>query len=311
MKHKLVIGTRGSALALWQAHHVRDRLTGQEPGLEVELDIIKTKGDKIQDVPLSKVGGKGLFVKEIEQALVDARIDLAVHSMKDVPAELQDGCVMAAVSRREDPRDVLVTRTGGGLDSLPEGARVGTSSLRRSCQLLARRPDLRIGMLRGNVDTRLGKLDQGDLDAIVLAAAGLKRLGHADRISELLPPEICLPAIGQGALGLETRADDRTSIDRVKRAMHDADTADCVALERALMLALMGNCQTPMACYAQVEGDELVADGLVADPDDGRVLRESIRGPRADAVTLGKRLADELKAQGAEAILGKLRARAH
>jgi len=251
----IVIGTRGSALALWQAHHTRARLETVLAGTRpVELLIIKTKGDKILDVPLAKVGGKGLFVKEIEDALLDGRADLAVHSMKDVPAELAPGLILAAVSAREDPHDVLLTRDGTKLDGLKPGATVGTSSIRRVCQLAAVRKDLTIIPLRGNVDTRLRKLDAGELDAILLAAAGLVRLGHGQRISERLSFERFLPAIGQGVLAIETRAGDDTTIDLARRAMHDPVTADCAGAERAFLLRLGGSCQTPLACHATLDG---------------------------------------------------------
>ncbi|HTM22599.1 MAG TPA: hydroxymethylbilane synthase [Kofleriaceae bacterium] len=300
---KTRIATRGSALALWQANHVRDALRAREPGLEVDLVVIKTQGDKILDVPLAAVGGKGLFVKEIEQALVDGAADIAVHSMKDVPADLAPGLTMAAMSAREDPRDALVSAGGRRFAELPVGARVGTSSLRRQCQLLAARSDLRILTLRGNVPTRLRKLDDGDYDAVVLAAAGLVRLGHADRITEHLDPALSLPAVGQGVLGLETRADDAASIARVRAALHDADGADQVIAERAFLARLGGGCQTPLAAHATLAGPDLWIQGLVGTPDGTRILRAQRSGPRAQAADLGRQVADELLAQGAAAIL--------
>jgi hydroxymethylbilane synthase len=297
----MIIGTRGSALALWQAHHVQARLA--ELGVAAELLVIKTKGDKILDVPLAQVGGKGLFVKEIEEALADGRVDLAVHSMKDVPAELHPGLALSAISAREDPHDVLV---GARLDDLPLGARLGTSSVRRVCQLRALRPDLTIVALRGNVDTRLRKLDEGHIDAIVLAAAGLRRLGHADRIAEVLDRERCLPAIGQGILALETRADDAATIAVVRRAMHDADAAAAAEAERAFLQRLGGSCQTPMACHARVAGERIAVDGLVGDLEGKEILRERIEGARGDAGALGRELAEKLLARGAGRILSAL-----
>jgi hydroxymethylbilane synthase len=299
----LTIGTRGSALALWQARHVKARLEAVEPGLTVALVIIKTQGDKILDVPLAQVGGKGLFVKEIEEALLDRRADLAVHSMKDVPAALAAGLTLSAVSAREDPHDVLVTRDGRGLAALAAGAKVGTSSVRRVCQLRALRPDLALLPLRGNVDTRLRKLDAGELDGIVLAAAGLIRLGHGARISERLPT---LPAIGQGVLGLETRAGDDEVIALVRRALHDPAAADCVAVERAFLERLGGGCTTPLACHATLDGDTLVAEALVGDPSGDPILRAQARGARGDAASLGRGLAETLLARGADEILARL-----
>ncbi|HUH01052.1 MAG TPA: hydroxymethylbilane synthase [Kofleriaceae bacterium] len=298
------IATRGSELALWQAHHVRDALQAARPGLEVELVVIKTRGDIILDRPLSKVGGKALFVKEIEQALLDREAQVAVHSMKDVPAELAPGLAMAATSAREDPRDALCTRDGTGLDALPQGARVGTSSLRRQCQLLAIRPDLEIIPLRGNVPTRLRKLDEGEYDAVVLAAAGLVRLGHGDRISQHLPFELSLPAVGQGVLGIETRADDADTSALVRGALDDAGVARRVAAERAFLLRLGGSCQTPVAAHAVIEGDDLRIEALVGQPDGRVILRASARAPlTGNASALGVTVAEELLGQGAQAIL--------
>jgi hydroxymethylbilane synthase len=302
----LTIGTRGSALALWQAHHVKARLEATEPGREVRLLVIKTKGDKILDAPLAKIGGKGLFVKEIEDALLDGRADLAVHSLKDVPAELAPGLVLAAISAREDPRDALVSREGGDLASLPAGAVVGTSSLRRACLLRAQRPDLEVKMLRGNVDTRLRKLDAGEMDAVLLAAAGLVRLGRADRISERLDTGRFLPAIGQGVLALETRSGDDETIALVRRALGDEDTSACVAAERAFLHRLGGGCQTPLACHATLEGDALAVDGLVGEPDGSLIVRAQARGRREEGADVGRRLAEDLLARGAAAILERL-----
>jgi hydroxymethylbilane synthase len=308
---QLTIATRGSLLALWQANHVKAALEAARPGLHVELLVLKTQGDKIQDVPLAQVGGKGLFVKEIEEALLDGRAQLAVHSMKDVPTELAPGLIMAAVSQREDARDALVgQKPGQTLVGLARGARVGTSSLRRSCQLRAARPDLVIATLRGNVDTRLRKLDEGQHDAIVLAVAGLVRLGHGARIGERLPPAISLPAIGQGVLGLETRSDDAATIELVRSALHDVDSADAVAAERAFLGRLQGGCQTPIAGHATVAGRELELEGLVGSPDGSIMLRERIRGPRVDPAKLGTTLADRLLGRGAAELLATARAAA-
>lgn len=267
------IATRGSELALWQAHHVRDALRARDPSLEVELLTIKTQGDKILDTPLAKIGGKGLFVKEIQEALLRGDADLAVHSMKDVPIEQTPGLHMAAISTREDPVDALCSRSGAGLDALPAGARIGTSSVRRVAQIAARRGDLVIQSLRGNVGTRLRKLDEGQFDAIVLAAAGLKRLGLADRITERLAPPAFLPAIGQGALGIETRADDPATTELVRAALDDPDDGRRVRAERAFLTRLHGGCQTPIAAHATLAGDELELDGLVASLDGATILR--------------------------------------
>jgi len=300
---KLTIATRGSALALWQADHVRSALEGRDPDLEVELLVVKTKGDKILDVPLAKVGGKGLFVKEIEQALVDGAADVAVHSMKDLPAELADGLHLAAVSAREDPRDALCSRDGRRLADLDRNALVGTSSLRRQCQVLALRPDLRIASLRGNVPTRLRKLDEGEFDAILLAAAGLIRLGHADRIGEALEPSVVLPAVGQGVLGIETRMEDAGATERVRAAIHHGTSARCVAAERAFLLRLGGGCQTPLAAHATAADGRLVVDGLVGSPDGTTLLRGHREGGAGDAEALGLELADELIGKGGRQLI--------
>jgi hydroxymethylbilane synthase len=299
VNRNIVIATRGSALALWQAEHVKTRLLAVEPGISVELKRIKTTGDQILDVPLAKVGGKGLFVKEIEQALIDRSADLAVHSMKDVPGDLAPGLVMAAVSSRESPWDALCTRTPQTLDQLAPGSRIGTSSLRRQAQLLALRPDLRIEMLRGNVPTRLARLDAGDFDAVILAAAGLTRLGLGHRISQELPAHICLPAVAQGVLGIETRGDDADIIELARRAIHDPREAVCVAAERGFLVRMGGNCQTPLAARAVLADGEVSIDVLFAQPDGRRVLRATLAGPAAEAQEVGRRAAELLIAQGA------------
>jgi hydroxymethylbilane synthase len=304
---KIVIATRGSQLALWQAEHLKARLLAVQPDLAIELNIIKTSGDMILDVPLAKVGGKGLFVKEIEQALLDREADVAIHSMKDVPAELAPGLELFAVSSREVPWDALCTRDGATLDTLPRGARVGTSSMRRQCQLLARRPDLKISMLRGNVPTRIRKLDDGEFDAVVLAAAGLTRLGMASRISQLLPIEISIPAVAQGVLGIETRSRsagaDPGVLDLVQRAIHDPAEARRVAAERAFLLRMGGSCQTPLAAHAVDRDGGLAVIGMCGMPDGSKILRAEVTGSTGEAEALGTGLADDLLARGAAEIL--------
>ena len=304
MTQRLVIATRGSALALWQAEHVKARLAAVAPDVAVEFNVIKTSGDQILDVPLAKVGGKGLFVKEIEQALLDHGADLAVHSMKDVPAELAPGLVLAAVSSREVPWDALCARAPVTVDALPHGAKVGTSSMRRQCQLLARRPDLQIAMLRGNVPTRIRKLDDGEFEAIVLAAAGLTRLGLADRITQLLPLEVSVPAVAQGVLGLETRSGDAWVADLIRRAIHDPAEERRVAAERSFLARMGGSCQTPLAAHAvDAAGGQLRIIGLCGMPDGTKILRAEATGPASDAEALGRRLGDDLLEQGADRIL--------
>src|SRR5580700_11215500 len=283
----LTIASRGSQLALWQAQWVSARLTAL--GHECRIQIIKTTGDKITDVPLAQVGGKGLFTKEIEEALLDGRADLAVHSLKDLPTELPEGLVLAAVPEREDPRDAVV---GKRIDELPHGARVGTSSLRRSAQLRKLRPDLLIESVRGNLDTRLRKLDEGQYDAILLAAAGLKRLGWGDRIAEILPAETMCPAVGQGALAIETRASG-AGFEAVQ-AMDHAETHAAVLAERGLLGALGGGCQVPIGAYATVAGGGLRLLGLVASPGGDEVIRGESQGPASEAESLGRALGAEL-----------------
>jgi len=302
---KLVIATRGSELALWQAHHVEGRLIAL--GHTIELRVIKTTGDKILDRPLAEVGGKGLFVKEIEQALLDRSADLAVHSMKDVPADLAPGLTMAAVSEREDVRDALVSRGGTTFAELPAGARVGTSSLRRVCQLRALRGDLEFIPLRGNVPTRIDKVTSGQVDAAVLAAAGLRRLGRADAISELFDPAHIIPAGGQGALGIETRAGDDEIIAEVRRALHHEADAGCVAAERALLARLGGGCQTPLAAHARlIDPGTLELRALVGRPDGSQLLRAERVGAAGDPAALGSAVGTELLSRGADRILRDL-----
>jgi hydroxymethylbilane synthase len=300
---RLVIATRGSQLALWQANHVKAQIEATTPGTSVELLEIKTSGDKILDVPLAKVGGKGLFVKEIEQALVERTADLAVHSMKDVPAELAPGLVLCAVSTREVPWDALCAREPATLDTLPKGAKVGTSSMRRQAQLLARRPDLQIALLRGNVPTRIKKLDAGEFDAVVLAAAGLHRLGMADRITQLLPLEVSIPAVAQGVLAIEIREGDTRVRDIVRAAIHDEPTYAKMLAERAFLVRMGGSCQTPLAAHAIDCEDGLRVIGICGMPDGSRILKAEVVGSTAAAAQLGDELADKLLAQGAGEIL--------
>lgn len=299
------IATRKSPLALWQAEHVRARLLALHPGLQVELLKMSTQGDRILDSPLAKIGGKGLFVKELEQGMLEGRADLAVHSMKDVPSELPAGLCIGAILEREDPRDAFVSSRFASVDDLPEGARVGTSSLRRQCQLRARRPDLQILDLRGNVGTRLGKLDGGDYDAIVLACAGLKRLGLSERISRELAPEEMLPAIAQGVIGIECRVDDER-INRLITPLNHQETRYRTQAERAMNAALAGGCQAPVAGYSLLSEGVIELRGLVGRPDGSAIIRGDIRGSSQHAEALGKQLADELLSSGARTILDEL-----
>jgi hydroxymethylbilane synthase len=301
----LRIGTRGSRLALVQSEWVRKEMQSRYPELRVELVKIRTKGDKITDAPLSKVGGKRHFVKEIEEALLKREVDLAVHSLKDVPAELQKGLQLSVYPKREDPRDALVSSLFSKVEDLPQGASVGTSSLRRSAQLLHMRPDLRIVPLRGNVDTRLRKLDSGELQAIVLAAAGLHRLGLSDRITTLLSPDSVLPAIGQGVLGLEVREDDERTQNLIS-FLNDFETELAARAERAFLKELEGGCQVPLAGYARVEKGRLVLDGMVAELDGSVILKRKLSGERDKPEDLGLALARQLIAAGADRILEKI-----
>jgi hydroxymethylbilane synthase len=306
MPETLKIATRKSPLAMWQAEHAAALLTRLHPDLAIEIVGMTTRGDKILDAPLAKVGGKGLFVKELEQGMLEGTADIAVHSMKDVPVDFPPGLHLAVIMDREDPLDAFVSNRYATLDELPEGACVGTSSLRRQCQLAARRPDLRIEPLRGNVNTRLRKLDEGDYDAIILAAAGLKRLGFAGRIRAHITAEDSLPAIGQGAIGIECRSDD-ARVHALIEPLHHAATAERVRAERAMNAKLQGGCQVPIAGHAIHEGETLFMRGLVGTPDGSRILRAEGRASGAEAQALGERLADELLAQGADAILADLR----
>ena len=305
----LRLGTRKSALALWQAEFVRAALCARHPGLTVELVKITTEGDRILDRPLAAVGGKGLFIKELEQALFDRRIDLAVHSMKDLTVTLPAGLHIAAVCEREDPRDAFVSNRHSALAALPAGARVGTSSLRRQCQLRALYPALEVVTLRGNVNTRLAKLDAGEFDAILLAVAGLKRLGFGDRIREALPIGVSLPAVGQGAVCIECRVDDPET-NRLLAPLDHSVTRTCVAAERALNAALEGGCQVPIAGFAELTGGALHLRALVGAPDGARVIRGERHGPEHDAEAIGAALAHELLARGAKEILDGVYGRA-
>jgi hydroxymethylbilane synthase len=337
-KDKVVIGTRGSKLALWQAEWIKSELQRLHPALNVELNKIKTTGDKILDVPLAQVGGKGLFVKEIEEAMLRGEADIAVHSMKDVPTEFPDGLHLAVICKREDPKDALVInkklkvkseksnpsipplekgRKGelekGGhcigtkslLYALPRGVRIGTSSLRRSCQLLSIRPDLRIEQLRGNLDTRLRKLDEGRFEAIILAAAGIKRLGLSDRITEILPFEISLPAIGQGAIGIECRIHDEF-IHGLVAPLNHPSTSVCVKAERAFLRRLEGGCQVPIAAHAILENSSLIMDGLVGSINGDRIIKSHIGGKPEQAEKLGIMLAEDVLSRGAKEILDEV-----
>ncbi|TXZ88246.1 hydroxymethylbilane synthase [Vibrio cholerae] len=299
------IATRQSPLALWQANYVKDALMAAHPGLQVELVTMVTRGDVILDTPLAKVGGKGLFVKELEIAMLEGRADLAVHSMKDVPVDFPDGLGLVTICEREDPRDAFVSNTYAKIEDLPSGAIVGTCSLRRQCQLKAARPDLVIKELRGNVGTRLSKLDAGEYDAIILAAAGLKRLELESRIRSFIEPEQSLPAVGQGAVGIECRVNDQR-VRALLAPLNHADTADRVRCERAMNLTLQGGCQVPIGSYALLEGDHIWLRALVGEPDGSQIVRGEIRGPRTQAEQLGITLAEQLLSQGAKEILERL-----
>jgi hydroxymethylbilane synthase len=297
----LRIGSRGSVLALWQAEHVKSEVE-RRTGRPVGIVKIRTTGDRILDVPLARVGGKGLFVKEIEDALLEGRIDLAVHSMKDVPTELPEGLGIVCITRREDPRDAFLSVKYARFEELPAGARLGTSSLRRQTQLLAVRPDLEVSPLRGNLDTRIRRMEEGRYDAVVLAAAGIRRLGWEGKIRQYLPTELSLPAIGQGALGIEARLSDAASIGAVS-FLEDRDTALAVRAERGFLARLGGGCQVPVAAHGVTEGGSIRLAGLVGRPDGSEILRAARTGPAADPEGLGAALADELLSRGGGKIL--------
>ena len=305
MMKTLKIATRQSPLALWQAEHIRARLEAMHADLTVELVTFVTQGDKILDTPLAKIGGKGLFVKELEAALMDGRADLAVHSMKDVPMALPEGLSLAVICEREDPFDAFVSNHYASFADLPQGAKVGTSSLRRKCQILKARPDLEIIDLRGNVGTRLSKLDDGQYDAIILASAGLKRLGLAERIRHTIQPDVSLPAVGQGALGLECRSQDQAVLDLILPLMH-AETNVCVRAERAFNAYLEGGCQVPIAGYATLQNGQLQIEGRVGSVDGQTILKAVQYGAPEQAEMLGEELAKALLAQGAGELLKAL-----
>ncbi|GAB4255118.1 MAG: hydroxymethylbilane synthase [Methylomicrobium sp.] len=299
------IATRKSPLALWQAEYVAERLKLACPGIKTELVKMTTKGDKILDAPLAKVGGKGLFVKELEQGMLEGKADIAVHSMKDVPVEFPDGLHLAAILKREDPTDAFVSNRFASFDDLPERPRIGTSSLRRQCQIKTRFPEAEILSLRGNVNTRLAKLDAGEYDAIILASAGLIRLGMGERITCRLHPSDSLPAIGQGAIGIECRSDDR-EINALLQRLHDWETGICVAAERAMNARLNGGCQVPIAGFAVLQDQRLSMRGLVGSPD-GRVLfRAEYEGTAEQAESIGRAVAEQLLADGADRVLQAL-----
>ena len=301
----LRIATRKSALALWQAEYVKQELERHHAGLTVELVKMTSKGDRILDAPLAKIGGKGLFVKELENALLENRADIAVHSIKDVPMEFPDGLELGVICPRENPKDAFVSNQYTSLDELPEGAVVGTSSLRRQCQVLLHRPDLTIKFLRGNVNTRLAKLDDGQYDAIILAVAGLLRLGMKDRIRSALPVDVCLPAAGQGAVGIELRTDDEQT-QKLIAPLHHSDTAIVVGAERAMNRRLNGGCQVPIAGFAELSGDSLYLRGLVGSSDGKTIYRSDIRCAADDYEQAGIKVAEHLLEQGAGRILAEL-----
>lgn len=302
MGNKIVIGSRGSKLALWQSEHIAARLRALHAGLNVEIRRITTRGDKILDVPLAKIGGKGLFTKELENAMLDGTIDLAVHSLKDMPTQLPEGLVLAAVTEREEPYDALVSPRFKTLAALPQGAIVGTSSLRRQAQLLAVRPDLQIRSLRGNVDTRLSKVEDGTFDAIILAAAGLKRLGFGDKITQILPSAVSLPAVGQGALAIESRADDPFTQALLQGLDHE-ETRLAVTAERAFLRTVEGGCQVPVGVHATFSGDELHIEALIASLDGQTVLRDAVTGASGQADALGRQLAERMLAVGGRELM--------
>ncbi len=304
-KQELIIGSRASQLALWQAEHIAECLCAAHPGLTVSIVKIKTQGDKILDVPLAKVGGKGLFVKELEEAILDGRVDFAVHSMKDMPTDLPEGLAITATTEREDVRDVLIARTVSSLQELAIDATIGTSSLRRQSQLLHFNPKFQIAQLRGNLGTRLNKLEEQNMDAIVLAAAGVRRLGLKDKITQYLPIEISLPAVGQGSLGIESRIDDEP-VNDLLACLNHFPSAVAVKAERAFLTRLEGGCQVPIGAYAQLVDNKLVLQGLIAQVDGSQLLRSQIEGEIAEAQQMGVKLAEELLTKGGREILAQI-----
>lgn len=305
MKEKLVIGTRGSKLALWQANYIADCLRSRFPGVEVSLKRVMTTGDKILDVPLARIGGKGLFTKELETEMLTGQIDLAVHSLKDMPTELPPGLTLAAITERVDPGDAFISPQYKTVDALPQGAKVGTSSLRRKAQLLNYRPDLVISDLRGNLDTRLQKLETEQLDAIILAVAGLKRLGWQDRITQVLPPSLCLPAVGQGALAIETRSDDAEVMDMLAFLNHDSTRA-AVTAERSFLREVEGGCQVPVGVFGQANSNSLLLEAVILSVDGVQVIRDTVSGTWAEAEDLGRALAQKMLAAGGREIMAAL-----
>ncbi len=305
MKTNLIIGTRQSLLAMWQSNYIAGRLREEYPGCEVTLKKIVTKGDRILDVPLAKIGGKGLFTKEIEQELLDGTIDLAVHSLKDMPTVLPEGLCLTAITERASAGDAFVSNKYNRIEELPEGSVLGTSSLRRRAQLLAKRPDLKIVDLRGNVDTRLKKLDEGQMDAIILAAAGLTRLGHADRIKEIIPQSYCLPAVGQGALAIECRTDN-FKVRQMLDFLNDTATKQATDAERAFLGLLEGGCQVPIGVHAEVNEGRIAMEAVIASLDGSTVLRDTAEGNAADAVTLGRTLGQKMLDNGGREILAAI-----
>ncbi len=301
VKKKIRLGTRGSQLALWQANFIKESLE-KLYNVEIEIVKIKTKGDKILDVALAKVGGKGLFVKELEDALLDGKIDFAVHSMKDVPVELPSGLHIAAITKREDPRDVFISKKYNSLTDLPDGALVGTSSLRRQCQILALRPDLKVEVLRGNVETRIRKMKEGVYDAVILAYAGVKRLNLLEYVKEIIPETISLPAIGQGALGVECRVDNK-EVNNLLKSINDEETSYCIKAERAFLRVLQGGCQVPIGAYAKVDHRKLIIKGLVGSLNGNKIIKETVSGDVEDCEALGQKLAYVILNKGGKEIL--------
>lgn len=305
MKANLIIGTRQSLLALWQSNQIASLLRKQYPDCQVTLKKIVTKGDRILDVPLAQIGGKGLFTKEIETELLDGTVDLAVHSLKDMPTVLPEGLCLTAITTRANVGDAFVSNKYASFSELPQGAVLGTSSLRRKAQLLAVRPDLKIVDLRGNVDTRLRKLDEGQMDAIILAAAGLERLGHADRIREIIPTTVCLPAVGQGALAIECRSDNK-EVREMLAFLNDLPTKQATDAERAFLGLIEGGCQVPIGVHAEIENDNVKIEAVIASLDGSKVLRNNITGPAANAADLGRKLGQQMLAEGGEQILADI-----
>lgn len=302
----IILGSRGSKLALWQANYVASQLTRVVPDLDVEVKVIKTKGDKILDVALSRIGDKGLFTKEIEKELLDGSIDMAIHSMKDLPSQMAPGLCIGAVLKRENPGDVLISRQGYKFSDLPEGAIIGTSSLRRISQIRALRPDIVLVDIRGNIETRIRKMHEQELDGIVLAYAGVKRLGLEEKISDILPHNIMLPAVGQGAIAIEVRQGDTSNLELARSINHEP-TNWATRTERSFLRVLEGGCQVPIGCYAEVSGENITVEGLVASLDGRRVFRESIQGKCQEADLIGRQLARDLLQKGAASVLAEIR----